>query len=114
MRTCTVHSVAIVFPLPVLSRVNHYPIELAVCQHFQISSDNLISGKVQHIYTARVAFAWLLKKHLGFTCTRIGAILKRDHSTVVDMLLNAKNWADVYPWFNEAIASIESKIKRVN
>lgn len=54
-----------------------------VCELFGITETVLKSNSKKHTHTKpRHVWHWILKVHLGWGLTRIGALSKRDHATI--------------------------------
>lgn len=71
------------------------PTIIAACRHWQISLEELRGdGRGRHIMPARVAVAYVLHYRDSVSMSRIGELMRRDHTTILHGLRMVEKWRE--------------------
>lgn len=101
-----------------LPEIQHRPIEMRrliikqyVCREFGCMLSELISKiRRSELVNARMVYAWLTRKHLGDTVTRIGLELEIDHSSASYFLKRMEKMIFVNDHSAKRMLKLESNI----
>lgn len=100
-------------PKPRPTSIEHFPIDAVlsvVCAHFKVDRFALCGEvRTQSMIIARVGAIYALRTLSRLSTTQIGAVLRRDHSTVVYHLRPRQ--AAKYPWMAGVLRDMETQLR---
>ncbi len=95
------------------NKIMHHPITNTILRHYKISMEELRSkSRKADLVEARQVICYFLYQRLDISLAKIGAIILRDHSTVLHSVKKVQEYIETYKHFRERLEKIEKDIDK--